>query len=150
MKNPKQFLAMKRPNTLKPVSFLLLVSALLVFISSMDLRASCFQEGDTAQWRQLFNGKDLSGWKHAGQDSMSVEDGMIRGHGGMGLLYWEGEKFGNCKIRVVWKMEKTNSNAGVFVRVPIEPYEEWMPVFYGHEIQFVKREYREGWGKLEL
>ncbi len=66
---------------------------------------------------------------------MSVEDGMIRGHGGMGLLYWAGEKFGNCKIRVVWKMEKTNSNAGVFVRVPIEPYEEWMPVFYGHEIQ---------------
>jgi hypothetical protein len=135
MKNPKQFIAMKRPNTLKPVSFLLLVSALLFFFSSMELSASSFQEGDTAQWRQLFNGKDLSGWKHAGQGSMSVEDGMIRGHGGMGLLYWAGEKFGNCKIRVVWKMEKTNSNAGVFVRVPIEPYEEWMPVFYGHEIQ---------------
>lgn len=93
------------------------------------------QENDTTQWRQLFNGQDLTGWKHAGQGSMSVEDGMIRGHGGMGLLYWEGEKFGNCKIRVVWKMEKTNSNAGVFVRVPIEPYEEWMPVYYGHEIQ---------------
>ncbi|RLD67184.1 MAG: DUF1080 domain-containing protein, partial [Bacteroidetes bacterium] len=108
---------------------------LLFFFSSMELSASSFQEGDTTQWRQLFNGKDLSGWKHAGQGSMSVEDGMIRGHGGMGLLYWAGEKLGNCKIRVVWKMEKTNSNAGVFVRVPIEPYEEWMPVFYGHEIQ---------------
>ena len=60
---------------------------------------------------------------------------MIRGHGGMGLLYWTAEKFGNCKIRVVFKMEKTNSNSGVFVRVPIEPLEEWMPVYYGHEIQ---------------
>lgn len=92
-------------------------------------------QGDTTQWRQLFNGKDLTGWKHAGNGYMSVEDGMIRGHGGMGLLYWTGEKFGNCKIRVVFKMEKTNSNSGVFVRVPIEPLEEWMPVYYGHEIQ---------------
>jgi hypothetical protein len=93
------------------------------------------QVRDTTQWRQLFNGKDLEGWKHVGNGSMSVEDGMIRGHGGMGLLYWTGEKFGNCKIRVVFKMEKTNSNSGVFVRIPIEPYEEWMPVYYGHEIQ---------------
>ena len=90
---------------------------------------------DTSQWRQLFNGNDLTGWKHAGNGYMSVEDGMIRGHGGMGLLYWTAEKFGNCKIRVVFKMEKTNSNSGVFVRVPIEPLEEWMPVYYGHEIQ---------------
>ena len=34
------------------------------------------------EWRQLFNGKDLTGWKHVGQGSMSVEDGLIRGHGG--------------------------------------------------------------------
>jgi hypothetical protein len=135
MKNPKHILAMKKSIALKPASFLLIIAMLLFFFSSLDLSASSFQDGDTTQWRQLFNGKDLTGWKHAGQGSMSVEDGMIRGHGGMGLLYWAGEKFGNCKIRVVWKMEKTNSNAGVFVRVPIKPYEEWMPVFYGYEIQ---------------
>lgn len=87
------------------------------------------------EWRQLFNGKDLTGWKHAGPGFMSVENGLVRGHGGMGLLYWEGEKFGNCIIRVVFKMEKTNSNSGVFIRVPIEPREEWMPIHYGYEIQ---------------
>jgi hypothetical protein len=32
-------------------------------------------------------------------------------------------------------MEKENSNSGVFTRIPIEPREAWMPVFYGHEIQ---------------
>jgi len=93
------------------------------------------QRGDTGKWRQLFNGKDLTGWKHVGGGSMSIEDGMIRGNGGMGLLYWTGEKFGNCVIKVVWKMRDTNSNAGIFIRVPIEPYEEWMPVFYGYEVQ---------------
>ncbi|MBD2751666.1 3-keto-disaccharide hydrolase [Spirosoma validum] len=86
-------------------------------------------------WRQLFNGKDLTGWKHVGKGSMSIEKGMIRGHSGLGLLYWTKEKFSNCTIRVVYRMQKENSNAGVFIRIPIEPREEWMPVYYGYEVQ---------------
>lgn len=93
------------------------------------------QMADTTQWRPLFNGKDLTGWKHVGLGYMSVDSGMIRGHGGMGLLYWTGEKFGNCKIRAVWRMEKTNSNSGIFIRIPIKPLEAWMPVYYGYEVQ---------------
>ncbi len=93
------------------------------------------KQDDKSEWRQLFNGKDLTGWKHVGPGSMSVEDGMIRGHGGMGLLYWAGSEFGNCTIRVVYKMRDTNSNSGVFIRIPIKPFEEWMPVYYGYEVQ---------------
>lgn len=89
----------------------------------------------TDGWRPLFNGKDLTGWKHVGPGSMTVEDGLIRGHGGMGLLYYTGQKFGNCKIRVVYKMRDENSNSGFFIRIPIEPREEWMPVNYGYEVQ---------------
>lgn len=89
----------------------------------------------TKGWRQLFNGKDLTGWKHVGDGYMTVEDGLIRTHAGMGLLYWAGEKFGNCTIRVVFRMEKENSNSGFFIRIPIEPKEAWMPVFYGYEVQ---------------
>ncbi len=87
------------------------------------------------EWRQLFNGKDLTGWKHVGPGNMVVENGMIHGQGGMGLLYRTGEKFGNCVIRVEWKMRDENSNSGIFIRIPIEPYEEWMPVYYGYEVQ---------------
>ena len=32
-------------------------------------------------------------------------------------------------------MQKFNSNSGVFIRIPIEPREAWMPVFYGYEVQ---------------
>ena len=53
----------------------------------------------------------------------------------MGLLYWTAEKFGNCVIKVVWKMRDENSNSGIFIRIPIEPREEWMPVHYGYEVQ---------------
>ncbi|WP_040005686.1 3-keto-disaccharide hydrolase [Fibrisoma limi] len=90
-------------------------------------------------WRQLFNGKDLTGWKHVGQGRMSVDKGLIRGHGGMGLLYWTRETFSNCTLRIVYRMEKENSNSGVFIRIPVEPREEWMPVHYGYEVQIDNR-----------
>lgn len=87
------------------------------------------------EWRQLFNGKNLIGWKHVGPGTMVVEDGLIKTQGGMGLLYWTGEKVGNCVLRVVFKMQHKNDNSGVFIRIPIEPREEWMPVHYGYEVQ---------------
>jgi len=58
--------------------------------------ASGQEVADTTQWRQLFNGEDLTGWKHVGNGSRSVKDGLIGGHGGMGFLDREGEKFVNC------------------------------------------------------
>jgi hypothetical protein len=92
-------------------------------------------KGDPNKWQQLFNGKDLTGWKHVGPGGDTVEDGLIRTHGGMGLLYWTGGKVGNCVIRVVYRMDHKNDNSGVFIRIPIEPREEWMPVHYGYEVQ---------------
>ena len=32
-------------------------------------------------------------------------------------------------------MQKSNSNSGFFIRIPIEPREAWMPVHYGYEVQ---------------
>lgn len=90
---------------------------------------------EKSEWRQLFNGKDLTGWKHVGPGEQYVEEGLIKSRGGMGLLYWTGEKFSNCTIRVVYRMRDENSNSGVFIRIPIEPREEWMPVHYGYEVQ---------------
>jgi Domain of Unknown Function (DUF1080) len=85
--------------------------------------------------QQLFNGKDLTGWQHVGPGGMSVEDGMLHGHGGMGLLYWTGGPFGDCTFHIVYKMKDSNDNSGVFIRIPVEPKEEWMPVHYGYEVQ---------------
>jgi len=87
------------------------------------------------EWKQLFNGKDLTGWKHVGPGSMTVENGLIQTHAGMGLLYWTGGKVGDCRIKVVFKMRDFNDNSGVFIRIPVEPREEWMPVHYGYEVQ---------------
>ncbi len=90
---------------------------------------------DTGQWQELFDGKDLNGWKHVGPDSDVVVNGEIHTRGGMGLLYWTGGKVGNCQIKVVYRMRDENDNSGVFIRIPVEPREEWMPVNYGYEVQ---------------
>jgi hypothetical protein len=92
-------------------------------------------QGDKAKWRQLFNGKDLTGWKQVGPGSHYVENGLLKSNGGMGLLVWQGEKFQDCVIRVVFAMRDSNSNSGVFIRIPTMPTEEWMPVNKGYEVQ---------------
>jgi 3-keto-disaccharide hydrolase len=86
-------------------------------------------------WIQLFNGQDLTGWKHVGPGGDTVADGLIQTHGGMGLLYYTEKKFCDCELRVVYKMRDENDNSGVFIRIPIEPREAWMPVNYGYEVQ---------------
>ena len=76
-----------------------------------------------------------TGWKHVGPGSDTVEDGLIHTHGGMGLLYWTGGKIGNCRFHVVYKMRDVNDNSGVFIRIPLEPREEWITVHYELEVQ---------------
>ena len=113
-----------------------LFTSLLLLFGQSNIKAQAVKK-NTANtgWRQIFNGKDLLGWKHVGKGTSVLEYGMIHGKGGMGLLYYANEKFSNCTIRIVYKMQKENSNSGVFIRIPIQPLEEWMPVFYGYEVQ---------------
>ena len=112
----------------------MMMRGLLVAIMALSSFASGAR-ADSGEWKQLFDGQDLTGWKHVGPGQMTVENGLIQTHGGMGLLYWTGGKLGDCVIRVVFKMRDHNSNSGVFIRIPVEPREEWMPVHYGYEVQ---------------
>jgi Domain of Unknown Function (DUF1080) len=89
----------------------------------------------SGEWRQLFNGKDLTGWEHVGPGGFEVEDGLLKPHGGMGLLWYTPEKIGNAVIRVVFKPPRNDSNSGVFIRIPEKPTEPWMPVNRGYEVQ---------------
>jgi len=113
------------------------VSVLLLVATSACLSLMRAQESDSAIGRkQLFNGKDLTGWKFVGKGHNEVKDGLLQtGVHGEGLLYWTGGKLGNCTIRVVYRMQHENDNSGVFIRIPLEPREDEMPVNYGYEVQ---------------
>jgi hypothetical protein len=106
-----------------------------IFVFALALLIALPAQTPAAEWKQLFNGKDLTGWKQVGPGHFEVVDGLLKTVGGMGLLYYTGGKIGNSVIRVVFKVTKPDDNSGVFIRIPIEPREEWMPVNYGYEVQ---------------
>jgi len=45
------------------------LSLLLLLLSSLSIPATA----QTGEWKQLFDGKDLTGWKHVGPGNMTVE-----------------------------------------------------------------------------
>jgi Domain of Unknown Function (DUF1080) len=112
-----------------------LVSAgVLVAAGSFSMSAGAQSSAD---WRPLFNGKDLEGWRHVGPGQFVIENGVLKTEGGMGLLWYTREKFGDATIRVVFRAPQPRGagNSGVFIRIPAEPTEPWMPVHKGYEVQ---------------
>jgi hypothetical protein len=102
------------------------VAVLLVFAALV---------GSAAEHKQLFNGKDLDGWKMVGPGSFVVEDGALKTVGGMGLLFYTREQIGNATLSVVFKTEGARANSGVFIRLPEQPKDPWYGVHNGYEVQ---------------
>ena len=88
-----------------------------------------------AEWKQLFNHRDMTGWKMVGPGRFVVEDGMLKTEGGMGLLWYTGEKLGDATIRVVFKTATEHANSGVYIRLAEEPKDPWYAVHNGYEVQ---------------
>jgi hypothetical protein len=86
-------------------------------------------------WRQLFNGKDLTGWEQVGPGKFVVENGLLKTVGGMGMILYPAGKFGNCIIRVVYNVKDNDCNSGVFIRIPEKPKDEWAAINKGYEVQ---------------
>src|SRR5947209_12752461 len=88
-----------------------------------------------AEWKQLFNGKDMTGWEHVGPGRFVMDNGMLKTESGMGLLWYTGRQFGNTTLRVVFKTTGPKDNSGVYIRFPEKPKDPWYAVHYGYEVQ---------------
>jgi len=78
------------------------------------LRLDVSARADEPEFTTLFNGSDLTGWKHAG--NWQVEDGVItRGGRGGSLVYTEQTIPDDFELRFDWKVAK-GSNSGVYYR----------------------------------
>jgi hypothetical protein len=99
-----------------------------------------------AERRQLFNGRDTTGWaripRHEGapadqQPGFRVENGLL-----VSLpdapeddLWYTREKIGNATLRVVFKVSARTANSGVFIRIPDRPKSEDDAINRGIEVQ---------------
>lgn len=89
----------------------------------------------SAEWQTILDANHTNGWKMVGPGEFKWENGDLVTYGGMGLLFYERARFGNCKIRVVFKLTDTNDNSGVFIRIANPPKDPWDAVNHGYEAQ---------------
>lgn len=109
-------------------------TAVLAFGVLSPIRAA--EPGSEA--RQLFNGKNIKGWQHIGPGRFVLEDGLLKTEGGMGLLWYTKEKFGDCVLRVVYKTTHPTDNSGVYIRIADKPKDPWYAVHHGYEVQIAE------------
>ncbi|MYW31445.1 ThuA domain-containing protein, partial [Streptomyces sp. SID2119] len=95
-----------------------------------QVKADCKPNKD---YRPIFNGKTLEGWKQAGPGKFSISDGALHSEGGMGLLTYQAKELKAYSLKLDWKMAG-DDNSGVFVGFP-ESDDPWSAVNNGYEIQ---------------
>jgi hypothetical protein len=119
-----------------PARFLFLRLAVAAFVLAASSRAA---DG----WRELFNGKDLSGWKaNAYPDSWTVVDGLIRAHATKesSHLFFVGDgkadfvRLKNFELEVVTRGEP-EANSGVFIHTDLATGGAALRLSHGYEIQ---------------
>src|SRR6476660_6712039 len=84
---------------------------ILLFLS---LASSIGADEKTSQWRELFNGKDLSGWRLNPTNYWVVKDGQITWKESAVDL-WTEEEFGDFILELEFKCS-AGCNSGVFIR----------------------------------
>ena len=69
-------------------------------------------------FRPLFNGT-LDGWQMAGAGGFNIISGnVLQSFGGLGLLWYTREEFGDFELKLDWRVFKVDGNSGVFIRFP--------------------------------
>ncbi len=93
---------------------------------------SCQPKPKVGEWQTIFNGENLDGWKKAGenQESITVEDGMIKCSGERSHLFYKGN-YKNFEFKAEVKAME-HSNSGIFIHT--EYQKEGWPA-KGYEIQ---------------
>src|SRR4051794_15584682 len=79
------------------------------------------KEAKASRWTALIDASHTNGWEMVGPGELKLENGELVTYGGMGMLWYNQKKFGNCAIRVVFKLTSGDDNSGVFVRMPEKP-----------------------------
>ncbi len=103
-------------------------------ITILIAAAAFAEDTDKEGFAILFDKEHSTGWKMAGPGGFKIEDGVMIGHGGMGL-YWHEKEVGDFTLRLEFKQKNVNHNSGVFVRFPNPGNDPWVAVNKGYEIQ---------------
>ena len=110
------------------------LASFLLLLLNFSIQA---QDGN---WKNLFNGKDLSGWKAvAGKANFAVQDGVIEGSAvyGTGNTFLISEKlYGDYILEVDLKISHISSNSGIMTRGQFDPASQaGKGLVYGYQVE---------------
>ena len=111
------------------------------FLASFLLLLLTFSiQAQDGNWKNLFNGKDLSGWKAvAGKANFAVQDGVIEGSAvfGTGNTFLISEElYGDYILEVDLKISHTSSNSGIMTRGQFDPAgQAGKGLVYGYQVE---------------
>ena len=116
---------------------------IFILLCSSFLLISC--QSKEAEYTELFNGKDLTGWTaNEHPESFKVEDGLLVANGSISHLFYNGDfkkgVFHNFELKAMVKTEP-NSNSGIVFHTQEQPYG---PLLRGYEVQINNSYEREG------
>jgi hypothetical protein len=99
-----------------------LLLAGLLALQGQSPRAAAEDKKDDGKWVELFNGKDLTGWKThpADKAKWEVVDGVLTGTGPAGHLFSERGDYKNFRYRVE-AMINDHGNSGQYFRTKFGP-----------------------------
>lgn len=83
----------------------------------------------------LFTGHNLDDWSFVGSGDFVVEHGALMSRGKTGLLWYKHKRFGNCVVRVLYKVNDPETSSAVFVCIPEAPKDIWEAVHHSHQIK---------------
>ena len=85
----------------------------------------------------LFDGTSKTDWTagRSRSSSCSRQDGSLVSYGGLGMLWYAKQEFGDFSLKMSWKVEDGTDNSGVFVRFPNTGKVHNTAIDQGHEIQ---------------
>jgi hypothetical protein len=98
-------------------------------------------EPAAAEWRDLFNGKDLKGWVdvNTSPETWSVRDGLLVCTGlPIGVMRSD-RQYENFILHIEWRHMKPGGNSGVFVWSDAKPTKHRLPM--GMEVQMLELEW---------
>ena len=78
----------------------------------------------------------LDGWEHQGPGGFTLDEtaGVLKSHGGMGLLYYAAKEYGDFTLELDFRCADKTTNSGVFLRVPGKPTSDDY-IYHSFEIQ---------------
>ena len=112
----------------------------LLLLGSLAIIVSAHAQKAEKGWKELFNGKDLSGWKAiAGAATFEVKDGIIEGsavHGTGNTFLVTEEMYTDFILEVDLKINHISSNSGIMARGQFDPAaREGKGLVFGYQIE---------------